>query len=47
MPNTDAVMKIWHLDKLDKKTKGPQLQSTINIHAGSHPFPVRSYNDTE
>jgi len=47
MPNTDAVMKIWHLDKLDKKTKGPQLQSTINIHTGSHPFPVRSYNDTE
>lgn len=35
----DAVLKIWHLDRLDKKTKGPHLQSTVNIQTGS-PFPV-------
>ena len=39
-PSAEAVLKIWHLDRLDKKTKGPHLHSTINIHTGSQPFPV-------
>jgi hypothetical protein len=36
----DAVLKIWMLDKHDKKTKGPQLLTTITINTPSPPFPV-------
>jgi len=38
----DSILKIWQLDKIDKKTKGPHLQATINITPGSEPFPVLS-----
>src|SRR5579871_4794323 len=40
IPNAEAVLKVWHLDRLDQKTKAPHLHTTINVHTGSQPFPV-------
>ena len=39
LPN-EPVLKVWALDKLEKKTGIPRCQSTLNVHNGRKPFPV-------
>ncbi len=39
LPN-DPVLKVWALDKEEKKTKGPKCLCTIGIQNGRKPFPV-------
>jgi vacuolar protein sorting-associated protein 11 len=39
LPN-EPILKVWALDKLEKKTGVPRCQSTLSIHNGRKPFPV-------
>jgi vacuolar protein sorting-associated protein 11 len=41
LPN-DPVLKVWALDKEEKKTKGPKCLCTIGVQNGRRPFPVRT-----
>ena len=36
----DPVLKVWALDKLEKKTGSPRCQSQLDIHNGRKQFPV-------
>jgi hypothetical protein len=38
--STEPLLKVWALDKLEKKTGSPRCQSQLNIHNGRKPFPV-------
>lgn len=42
LPN-DPVLKVWALDKEDKRIKGPKCLCTIGVQNGRRPFPVRSW----
>lgn len=44
LPN-EPVLKVWALDKLDKKTGGPRCLSTVTVQNGRRPFPVRTTRD--
>lgn len=41
MPH-EPVLKVWALDKLEKKTGIPRCVSTLSINNGRKPFPVSS-----
>lgn len=41
MPH-ETVLKVWALDKLEKKTGIPRCVSTLSINNGRKPFPVSS-----
>jgi len=38
--SNEPVLKVWALDKLEKKTGSPKCQSTLSIHNGRKQFPV-------
>jgi vacuolar protein sorting-associated protein 11 len=38
--SNEPVLKVWALDKLEKKTSTPRCQSTLSIHNGRKQFPV-------
>jgi len=40
----EPILKVWALDKTEKKTGAPKCLSTLNIQNGRKPFPV-SYKD--
>jgi hypothetical protein len=40
--STEPLLKVWALDKLDKKTGVPKCLSQLNVHNGRKPFPVRT-----
>ena len=37
---SEPLLKVWALDKIEKKTGVPQCLSSINIQNGRRPFPV-------
>ncbi|CAO1601399.1 hypothetical protein XANCAGTX0491_005062 [Xanthoria calcicola] len=39
--SNDPVLKVWALDKPDKKTGGPKCLSSLNVSNGRKQFPVR------
>jgi hypothetical protein len=39
--SNEPVLKVWALDKTEKKTGNPRCQSTVSIHNGRKQFPVR------
>ena len=38
--SSEPVLKVWALDKLEKKSGIPRCQSTLAIHNGRKQFPV-------
>ncbi|KAK8216435.1 hypothetical protein IWZ01DRAFT_431451 [Phyllosticta capitalensis] len=42
LPN-EPTLKVWALDKLEKKTSIPRCQSTLTIHNGRKPFPISAF----
>ena len=40
--SNEPVLKVWSLDRLDKKTGTPKCLSSLGIHNGRKQFPVRS-----
>jgi vacuolar protein sorting-associated protein 11 len=44
MPH-EPVLKVWALDKLEKKTGIPRCVSTLSINNGRKPFPVSLFNN--
>ena len=38
--STEAVMKVWALDQIEKKTGAPKCLSTVKILNGLEKFPV-------
>ena len=38
--SSEPVLKVWALDKLDKKTGAPKCLSTLEIQNGRRMFPV-------
>jgi len=38
--STDPVLKVWALDKTERKTGLPRCQSTVTIQNGRRQFPV-------
>ncbi|KAF2189828.1 vacuolar protein sorting-associated protein 11 [Zopfia rhizophila CBS 207.26] len=41
--SNEPVLKVWALDKLEKKTAIPRCQSTLTIHNGRKQFPVSAF----
>lgn len=41
LPN-EPVLKVWALDKIEKKTGAPRCLSTLSVQNGRRPYPVRS-----
>ncbi|KAF2869673.1 hypothetical protein BDV95DRAFT_497220 [Massariosphaeria phaeospora] len=39
----EPVLKVWALDKLEKKTGMPRCQSTLTIHNGRKHFPISAF----
>ena len=39
--SNEPVLKVWALDKTEKKDGGPKCLSTLSIHNGRKQFPVR------
>ncbi|XP_014553107.1 hypothetical protein COCVIDRAFT_29624 [Bipolaris victoriae FI3] len=39
----EPVLKVWALDKLEKKTGIPRCQSTLTIHNGRKQFPISAF----
>jgi hypothetical protein len=42
LPN-EPVLKVWALDKVEKKTGMPRCQSTLSINNGRKPFPISAF----
>jgi vacuolar protein sorting-associated protein 11 len=38
--SNEPVLKVWSLDKVEKKTGAPRCQSTLSIQNGRKQFPV-------
>lgn len=38
--SNDPVLKVWALDKVEKKTGGPKCLSTLSVQNGKRQFPV-------
>lgn len=38
--SNEPVLKVWSLDKIDKKTGAPKCLSSLGIHNGRKQFPV-------
>ena len=45
--SNEPVLKVWALDKLEKKTGTPRCQCTLSIHNGRKQFPVSCHCDAE
>ncbi|EKG19387.1 Zinc finger RING-type protein [Macrophomina phaseolina MS6] len=41
--SSEPTLKVWALDKLEKKTGIPRCQSTLTIHNGRKQFPVTAF----
>jgi hypothetical protein len=41
--SNEPVLKVWALDKLEKKTGIPRCQSTLTIHNGRKQFPISAF----
>ncbi len=41
--SNEPVLKVWALDKLEKKTGVPKCQSTLSIQNGQKQFPVQYF----
>ncbi|KAF2003206.1 vacuolar protein sorting-associated protein 11 [Amniculicola lignicola CBS 123094] len=41
--SNEPVLKVWALDKLEKKTGIPRCQSTLAIHNGRNQFPISAF----
>ncbi|KAF7510407.1 hypothetical protein GJ744_006686 [Endocarpon pusillum] len=41
--SSDPVLKVWALDKEEKKTKGPKCLCTIGVQNGRRQFPVSAF----
>lgn len=41
--SSEPVLKVWALDKTEKKTGAPRCQSTLSIQNGRRQFPVRPH----
>jgi vacuolar protein sorting-associated protein 11 len=41
LPN-DPVLKVWALDKTEKKTGAPRCLSAVSVQNARRPFPVNS-----
>ncbi|KAF2271412.1 vacuolar protein sorting-associated protein 11 [Westerdykella ornata] len=41
--SNEPVLKVWALDKLEKKTGMPRCQSTLTIHNGRKQFPISAF----
>ncbi|KAF2842378.1 vacuolar protein sorting protein-like protein [Patellaria atrata CBS 101060] len=41
--SNEPILKVWALDKLEKKTGIPRCQSTLTIHNGRKQFPVSAF----
>ncbi|KAI9753408.1 MAG: hypothetical protein M4579_005180 [Chaenotheca gracillima] len=41
--SSEPVLKVWALDKLEKKTGAPRCQSTLSIQNGRKQFPVSAF----
>ncbi|KAI9828141.1 MAG: hypothetical protein M1832_003668 [Thelocarpon impressellum] len=41
--STEPVLKVWALDKTEKKTGNPRCQSTLLIHNGRERFPISAF----
>ncbi|KAI9679526.1 MAG: hypothetical protein M1817_005548 [Caeruleum heppii] len=41
--SNEPILKVWALDKTDKKTGIPRCQSTINIQNGRKQFPISTF----
>lgn len=39
----EPVLKVWALDKLEKKTGMPRCQSTLTVHNGRKQFPISAF----
>ncbi|KAH8731080.1 hypothetical protein GQ44DRAFT_755857 [Phaeosphaeriaceae sp. PMI808] len=39
----EPILKVWALDKLEKKTGIPRCQSTLSIHNGRKQFPISAF----
>ncbi|KAB2101378.1 E3 ubiquitin-protein ligase [Alternaria gaisen] len=39
----EPVLKVWALDKLEKKTGIPRCQSTLTVHNGRKQFPISAF----
>lgn len=39
--SSEPVLKVWALDKLEKKTGEPRCQSSLTVNNGRKQFPVR------
>lgn len=46
LPN-EPVLKVWALDKVEKKTSMPRCQSTLSINNGRKPFPISAFATLE
>ena len=42
--SNDPVLKVWALDKTDRKTGEPRCLSTLSVQNGRKQFPVRELN---
>lgn len=45
--SNEPTLKVWALDKAEKKTGGPKCLSTLSIHNGRKQFPVLSNPEVE
>ncbi|KAI9843512.1 MAG: hypothetical protein M1837_006266 [Sclerophora amabilis] len=41
--SSEPVLKVWALDKTEKKTGAPRCQSTLSIHNGRKQFPISAF----
>ena len=41
--SNEPILKVWALDKTDKKTGIPRCQSTLSVHNGRKPFPISAF----
>lgn len=41
--SNEPVLKVWALDKLEKKTGIPRCQSTLTVHNGRKQFPISAF----
>ena len=45
--SNDPIVKVWALDKTEKKTGAPKCLSSLGVHNGRKQFPVRLLKECE
>ncbi|KAI9836467.1 MAG: hypothetical protein M1819_001499 [Sarea resinae] len=45
--SNEPILKVWALDKTEKKTGSPRCQSTLSIQNGRKPFPISAFSALE